>query len=149
MGELLYVPGTGFLYRLDPRAKYLVTLGLVVFLALESATWMLLLVLLTLHVVALSCSSTRTRLLPLWRTLSPLLIPVIVLGSLRWRAEDALLSLGPVAVTVDALWTAVGVGARIAGISLLVSLVLWSTELGDAIAGLTRLGLPFALGFPF
>lgn len=149
MSELLYAPGKGLIYRLDPRGKVLAALALVVYLALESATGMLLLVLLALHLVALSCQSTRVRVLPLWRALAPLLILVVVLGSLRWRAEHALLALGPITVTLGALWTAIGVGARIAGIGLLVSLVLWSTALGDAIAGLTRLGLPFAIGFPF
>ena len=104
MSELLYVPGTGLIYRLDPRSKYLATLGLVVYMAIESTTEMLLLVLLALHVLALCFASTRTRLLPLWRTLAPLLIPVLVLGSLRWRAEHALLALGPITVTVEALW---------------------------------------------
>jgi len=59
-----------------------------------------------------------------------------------------LLALGPLAVTSQALWAAIGVGARIAGISLAISLVLWTTEPGDAVAGLVRLGVPFAVGFP-
>jgi energy-coupling factor transport system permease protein len=100
------------------------------------------------HILGVLSKSTRERLLPLWRALAPLLLVIVLLGSLRWRAETALLALGPLSITLSALWTAVGLGARIAGISFSLSLLLWTTEPGDAVAGLTRLGLPFGLGFP-
>jgi energy-coupling factor transport system permease protein len=149
MTELLYVPGRGVLYRLDPRSKFLFAAILMLYLALESRTGTLLLALAALHVLALYCQGTRTRVLPLWCALSPLLLAVVTLGSLRWRAEPALLTLGPIAVTLPALWGAIGAGVRIAGISLAVSFVLWTTEPGDAVAGLVRLGVPFTRSFPF
>jgi energy-coupling factor transport system permease protein len=148
MTELLYTPGQGWLYRLDPRSKYLFAVALMGYLALESKTEALLSALLALHLLSLCCRGARVRILSLWRTLSPVLLVVLLLGSLRWRAEPALLTLGPLTVTLQALWTAIGVGARIAGISLAISLVLWTTEPGDAVAGLVRLGVPFAVGFP-
>jgi energy-coupling factor transport system permease protein len=148
MTDLLYVPGRGLLYLVDPRVKFFFALALMGYLAFESETGALLLALLILHALALYCSDTRARILPLWRTLLPVLLVIILLGSLRWRAQPALLALGPLAVTSQALWTAAGVAARIAGISLAISLVLWTTEPGDAVAGLVRLGVPFAVGFP-
>jgi len=84
----------------------------------------------------------------LWKTLSPLMITIVLLGSLRWRAEAALLGIGPITVTLQSLWGTIGLGARIAGLSFGFSLFLWTTEPGAAITGLTRLGLPFELGFP-
>jgi len=149
MTELLYVPGQSLLYRLDPRSKLLSVVSTVLYLIVESRTGFLLLALVALHALGLCCQGTRTRILPLWSVLSPMLLVVVLLGSLRWRAEPALLVLGPVTVTWQALWTAIGVSTRIAGISLTISLALWTTEPGDAVAGLVRLGLPFAVSFPF
>ena len=148
MTEVLYAPGDGLLHRLDPRSKLIVAIIVALYLAARSDTIDHLLVLAALHVLAVLTSSTRVRLVPLWLALAPLLLMIVVLGSLRWRAEQALLSLGPVTVSPQALWTAIGLGARIMGISLTVSMLLWTTELGDLVAALTRLGLPFAVGFP-
>ena len=148
MDELLYVPGKGLLYRLDPRSKLLFAIGFTGYLAIESEAEILLLTLLLLHILCLLAKGTRARLLPLWRTLAPLLITIVVIGSLRWRAENALLALGPVTITFPALWTAVGLAARIAALSLVFSITLWTTEPGDTVASLRRLGVPFELSFP-
>ncbi|MBL7199359.1 MAG: energy-coupling factor transporter transmembrane protein EcfT [Anaerolineae bacterium] len=148
MDDWVYAPGSGFLYRLDPRAKLIFVIAVGGYLALESASHLLLLVLAILHILGLLSKGTRSRLLPLWKTMWPLLITIILLGSLRWRAEDALWGVGPITVTRGSIWTAVGLGARIAGLSLVLSLLLWTTDPGDAVAGLTRLGVPFELGFP-
>jgi energy-coupling factor transporter transmembrane protein EcfT len=149
MDDLIYVPGEGPLYRLDPRSKLIFVTSLSIYLALESEPTAMLLAMLGLHVLCLLANSTRRRLLPLWKTLSPLVITIVLLGCLRWQAEAALFSLGPVTITRQSLWTAIGLGARIAGLSLGFSLSLWTTQPGDMVAGLTRLGLPFELGFPF
>jgi energy-coupling factor transport system permease protein len=147
MDDLLYVPGQGFLYQVDPRAKLLFALSVFLYLALESAPQAMLLALLGLHVLALSCQDTRVRVPVLWKAVAPLVVMVLVLGSLRWRAEDALLAVGPVAITLQSLWRAIGLSARIAGLTLALSLALWTTDPGAAVAGLTRLGVPFELGF--
>jgi energy-coupling factor transport system permease protein len=148
MDDMLYTPGQGLLYRLDPRSKLFFALGCAAYLTLESKTGALLLALLALHVLSMLARATRARLLPLWRTLAPLLIIVVLFGSFQWRALDPLLAVGPVATTLPGVWRAVGLGARLAGLSLALSLMLWTTEPGDAIAGLTRLGVPFAWSFP-
>jgi energy-coupling factor transport system permease protein len=103
--------------------------------------------LLALHVLCAASRSTRWRTWTLWTSLWPLVAMIILLNSLRWRAPDALVGIGPVSVTRLSLWSSLGLGARIAGLTLGFSLLLWTTEPGDAIAGLTRLGLPFELGF--
>jgi energy-coupling factor transport system permease protein len=148
MDDLIYVPGTGLLYRLDPRSKLLFVSILCVYLVLERTSEALLLALFGLQALGLLSASTRRRLVPLWKMLAPVVLMIVFFGCLRWRAEDALLRVGPIAVTSASLWRAVGLGARIAGMSVGISLGLWTTEPGDAVAGLTRLGLPFELGFP-
>lgn len=155
MSELLYAPLQGasrawdLLYRLDPRSKLLFVVSLVAYLALESRTERMLLVLGGLHVLCALSRGTRARLIPFWRTLLPLLITVVVLGSLRWRAEPALLAVGPITFTFQSIWSSVGLAARIAGLGLGISLLLWTTDPGDMVAGLTRIGFPFVIGFSF
>jgi energy-coupling factor transport system permease protein len=146
--DTLYLAGTGLFYRLDPRTKLAFAASLTIYLAAESRPHMLLLALLLLHVLATLSRTTRRHIPFLWRTLATLLLMIVLLGSIRWRAPEALLAIGPLAFTVDGLWTAVGLAARIFGLSLAFSLLLWTTEPGDAVAGLVRLGLPFELGFP-
>jgi energy-coupling factor transporter transmembrane protein EcfT len=147
LSEWLYAPGSGLLYRLDPRPKIVVAASFTVYLAVESKPAVLLIALGLLLTLALSAQATRSRVLPLWKALSPLLIVLLLFGSVRWRAESPLLALGPLGITPISVWHTVGMAARIVGISLALSLALWTTEPGDAVAGLTRLGIPFALGF--
>jgi energy-coupling factor transporter ATP-binding protein EcfA2/energy-coupling factor transporter transmembrane protein EcfT len=138
----------GVLQRLDPRAKLLFVIGLFAYLALESTPASLLLVLLGLHLLAALSAHTRPRVGALWRSLLPLLVTIILLGSLSWRPREPLLALGPVGVTLESLWYAAGMAARIAALSLGLSLVLWTTGVGETVAALSRLGLPFVIGFP-
>ena len=155
MTELLYAPvpdkarGWELLYRLDPRGKLLFVIGLALYLALAARPEVMLLTLVGLHLLCLLSAGTRARLVPLWRALLPLAITIVLLGSLRWRPVEPLLALGPLAITWPALWRAIGLAARIAALSLGLSLLLWTTEPGDLVAGLTRLGVPFAYGFAF
>ena len=155
MADLLYAPLRGqagaqdLLYRLDPRSKLLFVVSLALYLALMSRTEVMLLVLGGLHLLAVLSRGTRARLLALWRALLPLVATILLLGSLRWRPEHALLAVGPVALTHASLSSAVGLAARVSALSLGLSLMLWTTEPGDLVAGLARLHVPFALGLSF
>lgn len=155
MFDLLYTPLTGerragdVLYVLDPRTKLLAVGVLVLCLALASGSGATLLALVGLHLLSLLSRGTRSRIGPLWRALWPLPVTVIVLGCLRWRADPALVALGPITITAPALWRAVGVAARIVGMSVGLSLLLWTTEPGELAAGLARMGVPFAVGLSF
>ena len=155
MFDLLYTPLLGrhrfgdLVYRLDPRSKMVAVGVLVVCLALATSTQAMLLMLGGLHLLSLLSRGTRSRLGPLWRVLWPLPVTIIVLGSLRWQVRPALVALGPLSVTGPALWGAMGVAARIVGMSVGLSLLLWTTEPGALAAGLARLGVPFTVGQSF
>ena len=155
MSDLLYAPLRGqagshdLAYRLDPRSKLLFVVSLALYLALLSRTEGMLLVLVGLHLLAVLSRGTRARLPLLWRALLPLVVTILLLGSLRWRPEHPLLAAGPVAVTWASLWGVVGLAARVSALSLGLSLMLWTTEPGDLVAGLTRLGVPYTGGLSF
>jgi energy-coupling factor transport system permease protein len=148
MSEWLFAPGSGLLHRLDPRPKIAFAASFTLYLALESRPAVLLIALGLVHALALPSRATRHRVVPLWKALSPLLLVLLLFGSVRWRPDSPLLAIGPLAITAASIWQTSGMAARIVGISLAISLALWTTEPGDAIAGLTRLGIPFAVGFP-
>jgi energy-coupling factor transporter transmembrane protein EcfT len=155
LADLLYAPLQGevkkrdLMYRLDPRSKLLLVVGLALYLTLESNTSVMLLILVALHLLAALSSGTRTRLPVLWRALLPLVVTIVLLGSLRWRPRDPLLALGPVAFTKASLWGALGLASRVAALSVGLSLMLWTTEPGDLVVGLGRLGIPYTAGLAF
>jgi energy-coupling factor transport system permease protein len=155
VADLLYAPLRGqagvpdLAYRLDPRSKLLFVASLALYLAWMSRTEVLLLVLAGLHLWAVLSRGTRVRLPNLWRALLPLVVTILLLGSLRWRPEHPLLAVGPVALTWASLWSALGLATRVLALSLGLSMMLWTTEPGDLVAGLTRLHVPFALGLGF
>jgi energy-coupling factor transport system permease protein len=152
--ELLYVRGEGpvetwgLLYQLDPRSKLLCVAGLSLALVLLSATLPCVALLAILHIVLLAHRPLGRRLGTFWKALWPMLATIIVLASMRWQAGEVLVAVGPVGVTSQSLWAALGLGARISALSLSISALLWTTQPPDAVAGLVRLGLPFGLGFP-
>lgn len=154
MDELLYVPATGpastwgLLYRLDPRSKLLFVVGLTLYLAFSPEPLASLVMLAGLHLLCVGYAPTRRRLWTFWQGLWPLAATLVVLASLSWRAADPLFALGPVSVTGPSLWAAIGLAARISAVSLGFSLLLWTTQPGDVVAGLNRLGVPFTVGFP-
>jgi energy-coupling factor transport system permease protein len=153
--DLLYTPLSGeqragdLLYRLDPRTKLLAAGAIVLGLALAAGTPAMLVALGGLHLLSTISRGTRSRIGPLWRVLWPLAVTILILGSLRWRTSPALIALGPLSITEPALWRALGIASRIVGISLALSLMLWTTEPGALAAGLARMGVPFTIGLSF
>lgn len=147
MSELLYVRGEGLLYQIDARAKILFCIALSLYATLEQDPSALLVALALLLILGVLSGATRRCQPAFWRTLAAPLAAVLLLGSLHWRPEAPLLALGPLGTTWRALWQAVGMAARIAVISLAISLALWTTEPADAVAGLSRMGVPFEVGF--
>ena len=148
MSELLYVPGEGLLFRLDARVKLFAALAFSLYMAFDPDPAPLLVAMGCLLALSALSRATRQRQPATWRALAPLLATVFLIGSLRWRPTAPLLAVGPVGTTWEALWQAVGMAVRFAGISLAISLALWTTDPADAVVGLARVGIPFEFGFP-
>jgi len=148
MDALLYVHGKGWLYRVDPRIKLLFALSFSVYLVWKNTVLGMALTLLALHLLCLLVASTHARILGLWKAIYPLLLFILILGSLRWQAPSPLCALGPLTVTRESFWRAARLAMRVAGLTFTSSLVLWTTEPSAMVTGLARLGVPFELGFP-
>jgi len=123
-------------------------LGVTVYLGAVSSPLAMFAALIGLHGLCALWQGTRARLAGFWSAMWPLALAIVLLGSVRWNAPDELFRVGPISVTADAARTALSQMARIVALSLGVSAVIWTTEPGDAVAGLSRLGLPFEIGFP-
>lgn len=147
MPDLLYTPGQGWFYRLDPRARLMVAVGSLIYLMIESSPLHMLIWLAALHTLTL-LAGVGARLVPMWKTLLPLLLMVLLLSSLRWLPTDPLWQSGAIGVTAASLRQTIALILRLSGITLAVSLWLWTTDPGDAVASLARLGLPFEAAFP-
>jgi energy-coupling factor transport system permease protein len=140
----LYVRRPGWLQRADPRAKFaLVVFLTVAFLASDQVAPLLAGLLLT-HALALSTGVPARSLAALWRTLWSLTLLILLLSSITWDgAGPALVQLGRFSITPASILAAASLALRVDALAFGFMLLLWTTEQGEMVAGLTRLGLPF------
>lgn len=140
----LYVRRPGWLQRSDPRAKLaLVVFLMLAFLASNRIAPVLAGLLLT-HALALSTRVPARSLAALWRTLWTLTLLIFLLSSITWDgAGQPLVHVGRFAITPASMLSAAALALRIDALAFGFMLLLWTTEQGEMVAGLTRLGLPF------
>lgn len=142
----LYVRRDAWYHRLDPRTKFGLTLLFVVMAALIGHPLGMLALLALLHILPLSSRVPPERLLSAWRPLWPITFIILVLGSFTWGAGEAAVwwRWGQVSVGPASVLQAAVMALRVDALAFAFSLLLWTTEQGELVAGLTRLGLPHA-----
>lgn len=136
-----YFPGASPVHRLDARAKLgVVFAGTLVLFATESWAAIVAVAIVTL----LAAASSRVPWKVAARGLRPvayILVFTIAANALRWRPDEALLRLGPVAIVGPGLWRGLYFGGRILVLVMGTSLVSLTTSpvaLTDALASLMR-----------
>ncbi|HEY64822.1 MAG TPA: energy-coupling factor transporter transmembrane protein EcfT [Caldilineae bacterium] len=140
----LYVPGSSLLHRLDPRVKLLLVLETVIWLFLFSHIATALTALLITHVLILGAGIPGRHLRRVWRLMLPLtlLIPI-----LWWIFQPgvgpAVLTLGPIRLTWDALLQGTMVALRLDAMAFIMFLWLFTTDQATMVRGLAALGLPY------
>jgi len=142
VNESLYVRRDAWFHRLDPRVKLVAVLLFgVAAVMLDSSVPMLAALALT-HALALSTQVPATRLAGAWRSLLVVNVLIIVLGSISWQSDGgAALRLGPFWANVSTFLAAVTLAARVDVLAFGVFLLLWTTEQGELVLGMNRLGL--------
>ena len=140
----LYVLRAGWIHRLDPRTKLLAVALATIALIAYSAPTPTLITLLILQALAITTRVPLRHILSAWQSLWPITLLIAVLSSFVWfSGAPALIHLGPLAITTRSLMLAIAMALRVDALAFAVLLLLWTTEQGAIVAGLTRLGLPF------
>lgn len=141
--EDLYIRRQGWYHRLDPRTKMGLTLLFVAASAILDAPAPMLMLLILLHVCALTSAIPWRRIGDAWRALLPITLFITFLSSITWRAAGpTLVQLGPLTITGQSLRTSLTMALRVDALAFSFLALLWCTEQGELVAGLTRLGLP-------
>lgn len=138
-----FLPGSGFVYRFDPRAKIICLLG-----AAAAFFYPLPLILMTgilafWAVLTAAGTGIRELLVP-FRAIFPLLVLVAVLTPLFNREGRAVLQAGNIIlVTAGGLEEAVRMILRFSGVTLVFFLYFRTTELTEILLSLRWFGMPF------
>lgn len=146
MALYLYIPGQTAVHRLHPTVKLF---GMFAFFVAafvcERAT---LLLPLTLGIAALLAGSGS---LPNVRRLRILFVLVFVMTFIVWtlfyRQGDPLFSFGPIAVSEQSLRYALGMALKLTTFLAVGTLFLSTAKVEEFAYALTRLGLPYKIGF--
>lgn len=141
-----YVPGRSWLHRLDPRVKLAIVAAGSVVLLLWVNLALLLASIVAIHLVLLAAGYPWPRLRSVWRAIAPLLVLVVLLWPVFYRAGDTLFELGPLAFTTGALQVGLATALRIAAVSFIFLFWIGTTDTRDLVRGFVRLGLPFKWG---
>lgn len=139
-----YAPGSGWLYRLDPRVKLWYAL-LAVALAMVAARFGVLLGLLVVtHAILLLGGLKLRRLLAVWKGLLPLVLVILILQPLLAPGNGpALWQIGPVRITESGLLTGLRYGLRISTAALAVLIPVLTTPVNTLVLAFQKLGLPY------
>jgi energy-coupling factor transport system permease protein len=144
----LFVPRRGWLHRLDPRTKFLLTLdGLVVSLLFQDFV-VLGGVLVVYHLLLLSAGIPWKQLRWLWVRMLPLTIMILVLQPFFASGVDdqVLWQWGPLRWTAGGVLSGAVFALRVNGMAFVVAGLLFTTEPTLLVRGLVRLGLPYEWG---
>jgi len=141
-----YVPGASFLHRLDPRVKLWCLLLGSVALFLVPALLPLLGFLIAWHLLLLAAGISWRALARLWKQMGILILLILVLNPLIRSEGTALLTLGPLRLTVEGLQYAALLATRTLTLGFLLAALMFTTANTDLVRGLVRLGLPYSWG---
>ena len=146
----LYVRRPGWLHRADPRAKLALVILLVIGFIISQGVAPLGLALLMIQVLALTSKLPGRLLVGVWRTLWPLVFLILALSSIAYApAPPTLVRVGQFGITASSLLNAASLALRVSAMAFSILLLLWTTEQGELIAGLTRLRVPYGIGLTF
>jgi energy-coupling factor transporter transmembrane protein EcfT len=141
-----YSAGRSWLHRLDPRVK----LAIVAACSTVLLLWLNLILLagsvVAIHLILLTAGYPWAKLRAVWRALLPLLILVVLLWPVFYRAGSVVFSVGPLTVTTGALQVGLATALSITSVSFVFLLWIGTTDTRELVRGFVRLGLPFSWG---
>ena len=143
MNTSTYIPGRGFLYAFDPRAKILLLLLLITlfFLPITLAGLYLIVAL----IVAVGWHNTgKENVVRVFRSIIPMLIFMVLFAPLSKRGGEPLVAIGSFTLlSVEAVLYTLRLGGRFIGISYAATLLFATTLTGELILALRFWRLPY------
>ncbi len=140
----LYMPGDSFLHRLDPRVKLLLVAEAIVLLFLFTHLLTAVIALVLAHALILSAGVPMRRVRGVWQLMLPL---TLLIPALWWIFQPgsgpALMTLGPLRLTWDALLRGITVALRLDALAFVMFLWLFTTDQATMVRGMAALGLPY------
>ncbi len=142
-----YVPGAGWLHRLDPRAKlWFAVLGIAACLLTPRLDVLAGLLALTQIVLLLDGLSAR-QLGGVWKSLGPLVLIILILQPVLMPGSGpALAQVGPLRLTSAGLGNGLRYALRLAAAAFAVLIPVMTTSTHTLVRGLEKLGLPYTWG---
>ena len=142
----LYVPGSSWFHRLDPRVKlWAVALGsALAFLMPEIAPQVLML--LAVHGLLLGARVPWRSLRWLWRQMMMLIVLILLLQPFFYPAGATLFAVGPLRLTVGGITLALELALRAVNIAFIIGGLLFTTEQRALVQAFVRIGLPYHWG---
>jgi energy-coupling factor transport system permease protein len=146
-GESLYVAGSSWLHRADPRVKLgFAVLGTATVMAFNRLAFFLLFLLLC-HAILVSARTPLTRLAWAWRMMLPITILIPLMWPLFSTSPGAvILHWGPLTVTWPDVWQGLAMAARIDAMAFAFFVWLFATDQTDIILSFVSLGIPYEWG---
>lgn len=142
----LYIPGSSWLHRLDPRVKlWGVFVGiLVIFLfpdpLLQAGC------LLVIHLLLLRAGIPWSSLRWLWQQIGVVLGVILILQPFFLPSGHLLIGFGPLQLTIGGLVSACVLALRVAGMAFITGALLFTTAQQALVRAFVRLGLPYTWG---
>lgn len=144
-----YVHRDSWLHRLDPRVKLWGTLLGFVAAFMLPTLWAQAAFLLGLHLLLLCNHVPWAMLGRLWRQMALLAVLILALQPFFAPSGDALVTLGPLRLTVGGLLQAAQLAVRALVIAFIVGVLLFTTDQRALVQAFVRLGLPYTWGLTF
>ena len=143
----VFVAGSSWLHRLDPRVKLAAVALLVVGLLIADDLAVLLAAIVAMHFILLWSGVGWQRLRGVWRAIAWLLVLVILLWPIFDRAgQPVLVTVGTFRLTGEALLRGLVAAGRLAALSFVVFAWLATTSERSIIRSFVRLGVPHRWG---
>ncbi len=143
----LYQPGHSWLHRLDARCKLLFTAcGMVVLLQMGNL-WVIIAALLATQAALWSARIRRERIAWAWRMLLPMLIMIPLLWVITYPGEgEALWAFWFIRITARNLAQGLVAALRLAALTFVFFIWLFSTDQATLVRSLVALGVPYTWG---
>jgi energy-coupling factor transport system permease protein len=143
----LYIRGSSWLHRMDPRVKLAFVVVATMLAFLWPYVWMQIALILVCLLLLWSAAVPGQRIARLWRNMGIVLILVFVLSALFAGGDSAVVfTLGPLQIRVAGIQQGALLASRLMALAMVFAVWLYTTDQTDMVRGFVALQLPYEWG---